>query len=65
MGDIQSSRLLYECPAETRLTVYRRFSITRRAEILPAKRVILTLGAIAWTLDRRHLVHWMSGLKFN
>ena len=45
-------RLLYECPAETRLTVYRRFSI-------------LTLGEIAWAWDRAHLVHWTSDLKFN
>ena len=48
---IQGSSLLYECPAETRLTVYRRFSI-------------LTLGEIAWTSDRGNLVHWTSKLKF-
>ena len=52
MGNIQSSRLLYECPAETRLTVFRRFSI-------------LTLGEITWTLDRRHLEHLRSDFEFN
>ena len=32
MEVIQRSSLLYECPAETRLTVYRRFSITKKKE---------------------------------
>ena len=50
--NINSSSLLYECPAETRLTVYRRFSI-------------LNLGEIAGTSDRRNLVHWTSELEFN
>ena len=49
---LYSSSLLYECPAETRLTVYRRFSL-------------LTRGEIAWTCNRRNLWHWTSGLKFN
>ena len=39
MEIIKSSSLLYECPAGTRLTVYRRFSILNLGEIAgPATR---------------------------
>ena len=31
------------------------YIIIRGAEILPAKRVILTLGEVAWARDRAHL----------
>ena len=47
--------LLYEFPAETRLTVYRRLDITRRAGVFPMESNTKTIGKRAGVEPRTQM----------
>ena len=44
--------LLYEFPAETRLTVYRRLEIAKRARVGPRTQVVLTMKMLFLKLSQ-------------
>ena len=59
----ESGDLLYECPAETRLTVYRRFDIiTRRAGVVPMESNTKTVAKRARVGPRTQIVLTMENM---